>query len=171
MDTSNVTINDDETYDGHNVLYLIPVRILAAMKSEPFNVDYNINCHNLPTSWRLGITYEQKPETGNVSCFVTLSRTDVGNGNLNVFVLVSYVDDNGRFVRYPKLIGSGQVLAGGKVQGSVEESRYPGYRSYIYSLGLVLRVSMFVRNCHFGMKFHDKAYSSTDAKETHHSKI
>ncbi|CAL1300865.1 unnamed protein product [Larinioides sclopetarius] len=169
-DNQSIKVSDKETSEGHDVLFFIPVRILVAMKLKQLNLDYNIDCRNLPTSWRLGIIYGHKPETGQVFCTVTLTRTDVGNGCLNVFVLISYVNGEGCFIRFPRLIGSDQVFAGGKIEGFVEESRHPGYRSYIFSMGLLLRISMFVRYCHSGI-CHDKAHSSNEEKETHYSKM
>ncbi|KAF8788942.1 hypothetical protein HNY73_006929 [Argiope bruennichi] len=166
-----VMIYDNDSSDGHDVYCYIPVRDLVGLNSRPFTVDYNTNCPDLSTSWRLGIVYKQNPETGNVTCFVTLNRTDVKVGYVKVFVLVSYLDANGLVVHYPKLIGTGQILAGDKIQGSSEEARHPGYRSYIFSLGLFLRVSMFFRNCHSEARLHAKARFCTGEKKMYRSKM
>ncbi|GBN03250.1 hypothetical protein AVEN_229028-1 [Araneus ventricosus] len=149
-----VRINEIEVVNGHNVHFLVSVRNLVAMQSRPLILEHFNNCRNFPTSWRLRIVYEQEPETGKVSCSVSLTRTDFGNGYVNISVSVSYLDNNDGDFRFSEEICNGQMFSGSVTEGYIEEKRHPGYISHIFSLGLILRISMHIRYCHAAVKIY-----------------
>ncbi|CAL1294091.1 unnamed protein product [Larinioides sclopetarius] len=144
----SVKIIAEETSNGHNIHYSFPVRSLVIRESWPLLLDYNLNCPILPTSWSLGITYKQLPETGEVSCFFTLTRTDLENVNVNATVSISLLDDRNDFVRGPISICSNQMDAYDTMQGKFESSIDPGLRSFVLSLDLFLRISLLLQSCH-----------------------
>ncbi|CAL1294092.1 unnamed protein product [Larinioides sclopetarius] len=152
-------ITDEETSNGHNIHYSFPVRKLVVRQSWPLVSDYNIDCSLLPTSWKLGISYEQLIETGKISCLVSLTRTDRINNPVEVIVKVSVVNEKTECLRWPSEICSSQRMRTDEmIKGSFEDSRDPGLRSYVLSLDLFLRVTILVRSCHFTENFDRQRY-------------
>ncbi|KAF8763669.1 hypothetical protein HNY73_021827 [Argiope bruennichi] len=156
-----IRINETEISYGHIIDFLLPVRSLVALKSKPLVLEYHCNCGNVPTSWKLSIAYEQEPETGRVLCNVSLNRIDSGIDFVVVSVTVSYLDKDDLYFRYSEIIG-GEMFSGDETEGSFEDSRHPGYISYIFSLGLILKISLSIKNCHTAVKIYAKAGLTSD---------
>ncbi|CAL1261688.1 unnamed protein product [Larinioides sclopetarius] len=139
--------------NGHNIYCLISVQSLVARQTWPCILDFNSNCHVFPTVWTLGIIYRQVQETGRFSCSVTLRRSDALNILLNVHVLVSFVNINGRVVRFQQTILNDLVLPGHERQGSITDALLPAYMRFLNSQDIDLQITIFIRSCHSTRNF------------------
>ncbi|GBM42840.1 hypothetical protein AVEN_161598-1 [Araneus ventricosus] len=165
-----VKIDVDDTSNGHNIHYSFNMRSLAMTESWPLIQDYTTNCPVLPTSWTLAITYKQIPETGEVSCFVTLTRIDLASASVEATVSISILDKEKHFVRYPRPICSSQMLTTETIQGTFEDSRDPGLKNYVLSLEFILRITVLIRSCHLTENFDRQKYFSSNVKDKRRSK-
>ncbi|GBL75477.1 hypothetical protein AVEN_194652-1 [Araneus ventricosus] len=145
--------SQQRTPNGHNIYCLISVQSLVARQTWPCTLNFSSNCHVFPTTWTLGIVYRQVQETGRFSCSVTLRRNDSLNILVNAHVLVSFVNRNGRVIRFQQTIFNDPILPDHERQGSIYDALLPAYLRFLNSQDIELQVTIFFRSCHSTRNF------------------
>ncbi|GBL77603.1 hypothetical protein AVEN_152852-1 [Araneus ventricosus] len=132
-----------ENPDGHEVNYSFTVHRSDAAEMRSFSLDFDTTCA-APSSWSFGFSYEKVPETGKISCSVTLSRKDSGEHILDVFALVTFLDVNGRVARSSESVCSGRIAAGDVKEGCISDND----AADLINQRLAVRISINISNCH-----------------------
>ncbi|GBN20556.1 hypothetical protein AVEN_66602-1 [Araneus ventricosus] len=143
-EVQRLVIDKKETLTGHDVIYSFAVHRLVTKETWSFALDYNTGCIIVPTSWSFGIFYEKVPETSELSCSITLKRTDNRENSVMVFALVSFSDVNGRVARFSEAVCSGTMFAGDEKQGSISNRD----KSELFNQELIVRISISIQECH-----------------------
>ncbi|KAF8791288.1 hypothetical protein HNY73_006176 [Argiope bruennichi] len=132
-----------ESFDGHEIIYAFCVNREASVESRSFTLQFDATC-GVPTSWNIGFFYEKVPETGKMTCSITLNRKDRREHIVNVFVLVTFFDAHGRVARFSEAVCSGPVSAGNAIQGCISDDD----KREIINQPLTVRISVNIYNCH-----------------------
>ncbi|KAF8785110.1 hypothetical protein HNY73_010697 [Argiope bruennichi] len=142
-EVQRLVIDEKVTLNGHEVIYSFAVHRVPSEEDWQFTVDYNPEC-TAPTSWSVKIFYKKVPETSQLSCCVTLSRKDDRENSVVVFVLVSFMDFNGRVARHTEAVCSGTMFAGDEKQGCIDN----GDNIELINQELIVRIALNIQDCH-----------------------
>ncbi|GBL71022.1 hypothetical protein AVEN_73365-1 [Araneus ventricosus] len=135
-----------ENPDGHEVNYSFTVQRSDGAEMRSFSLDFDTTCA-APSSWSFGFFYEKVPETGKISCSVTLSRKDSGENILDVFALVTFLDADGQVVRCSESICSGRMAGGDVKEGTINAND----AADLINQRLAVQISINISNCHRSM--------------------
>ncbi|KAF8784890.1 hypothetical protein HNY73_010502 [Argiope bruennichi] len=158
-------LNQQRVRNGHNIYCLISVQALRARQTWPYTINFNTKCRCFPTSWTLAITYQQNQETGVFSCSVTLKRNDSLNILVNAHVLISFLNINGRTVRFQRTVFNDSISSGQERQGSFTDAKLPTCLIFSDGGDIDLQITTFFRFCLSQTNFESNTLKKLKNKE------
>ncbi|GBN20554.1 hypothetical protein AVEN_66600-1 [Araneus ventricosus] len=164
-----VIIKEVETSEMSQVHHTIHANNLSAAQNWMFSQDYKTKSKILQTSWRYEMTFDQVPETGNVSCSINLKRTDSENRPVNAVFRISFSHYNHRLPLYTQTFNKDSMLHGDELQKYIAEIiPYPKLIRLLEQV-IIIDVFIFVRVCHSEINV-DASSTSGDNMEALSSK-
>ncbi|GBM48176.1 hypothetical protein AVEN_138306-1 [Araneus ventricosus] len=148
-DDRTVAIIKEETCQGHRVCYDFSVNNIAARQTWPFKKIYQTHCKVLPTSWSFEMLFQYLPDNGNVSCYVTLSRTDTMNIPVKAFIWLRFSTANDQpFFVLPKIVTKDRMLPNDEIKESLLEILPFPEVGTSFNEELIVAVVIRIRHCH-----------------------
>ncbi|CAL1276315.1 unnamed protein product [Larinioides sclopetarius] len=162
-DDKTVAIIKEETCQGHRFCYDFSVNNIAVRQTWPFKKTFETHCKVLPTSWSFEMLFQYLPDNGNVSCYMTLGRTDTMNIPVKAVIWLRFSTANYQpYFVLPKIISEDRMLPNDEIKESLLEILPFSEVGTSFNEEVIVAVVIRIRHCHSKTDKDPVATTNTD---------